>query len=143
MNLENAWRRQSPRPFFFCWQAHFAAFNPLEKRSRQFALTWVALAMNGAEVKELVAEGIPFFVLGKDVLQRDGKLTQAGRFGPGILFVLVHQLREKPGTAVRTLVKTGQQLFAEDAAECFELIGWHGVARVEIHGFAFGRFLRG
>ena len=141
MNLENAWRRQSPRPFFFCWQAHFAAFNPLEKRSRQFALTWVALAMNGAEVKELVAERVPFLVLGKEVLQRDSKLTQTGRFGPGILFV--NRLGEKAGTAARTLVKTGQQLIAEDAAECFELIGWHGVARVEIHGFAFGRFLKG
>ena len=69
MNLENAWRRQSPR-FCVLPRSHsdVSALDPLEKRSRQFALTWVALAMDGAEVKELVAERVPFLVLGKEVL---------------------------------------------------------------------------
>ena len=45
----------------------------------------MALAMDGAEVKELVAERVPFLVLGKEVLERDSKLAQTRRFGPGIL----------------------------------------------------------
>ena len=47
--------------------------------------------MDGAKVKELVTKRVSLFVLGKDVLERDRKLTQTGCFGPGIPLLLVDQ----------------------------------------------------
>ena len=68
----------------------------------------MALAMDRAKVKELVAERISLFVLGKNVLERDRKLTQTRRLGPGLFVFLINQLREEPRTPPRAFVETSQ-----------------------------------
>ncbi|MGA3047339.1 MAG: hypothetical protein ABSD67_11985 [Terracidiphilus sp.] len=42
--------------------------------------------MDSAQAKELVTQRIRFLLLGKDILQRQGQLTQALRFRPRIMF---------------------------------------------------------
>jgi hypothetical protein len=75
--------------------SHFPALDPLQKRPRQLALAGMALSVNRAQVKELVAERVPLSLPGKNVLQRNRQLAQPRSLGPAAFFtVLAYVFRE-------------------------------------------------
>src|SRR5208337_3883932 len=87
MHAESPWF-----PLLSRLHAHFAPLDPLQKRPRQLPLAGMVFAMHRAEVKKLITQRIPLFVLVQNPLQRHGQLSQPRRLRPEILFFLAAPL---------------------------------------------------
>jgi hypothetical protein len=109
-----------------------APFDPLEKGSRQLPFAGMALSVDRAEIEELVAERIPFFVLGKDALQGKSQFAQSSRFRPGAAFALFQQfdVGKQPPPAAGALIQAGHQLLAKNLRQRIQLTGLRFIAWV-------------
>src|ERR1035437_1179594 len=86
-------REESPRSaLLFRFSAYLAPLDSLQKRPRQLPFAGVALAMYRAQVKKLVAQSIPFFLLRQNRLQRQRQLAQPRRLRPGTVLLLASQM---------------------------------------------------
>ena len=85
-------RCRTDLPWRFFRRAHFAAFDSFQKRTCKFALTRMAFAMDGTQVKKLVTKCVPFLLLSEDSLKRDSKFAQARCLWPRSLVFPVNQL---------------------------------------------------
>jgi hypothetical protein len=66
-------REELPRlSLLLSWRADVAALNTLKECARQFAFAGVAFAVDGAQVKEFIAERVALFQLRKDGLHGNG-----------------------------------------------------------------------
>src|ERR1017187_7216825 len=85
-------RAVSPRSALrFRLRSHFALLDPFQKRPRQFPLSGMALAMDGAQVEKLIAQRILPLLLQEDSLQRQSQLAQPLRLGPRMIVSLAPQ----------------------------------------------------
>jgi hypothetical protein len=93
----------------------------------------MALAVNRTQIKELVAQRIPLFLLRQNARQRNGKLAQPGRLRPGAGFALIAQernVRKQPLASTGALVEASHQLFAEGLLQHLQLAGFYLIARI-------------
>src|ERR1035437_6029613 len=73
----------------FRLRAHVPSLDALQKGPRQLPFSGVALAVDRAQVEELVAQRIPLFLLGKNALQRQRQLAQPRSLRPAAAFALI------------------------------------------------------
>ena len=65
-----------PRPALrFRLRSHLSTFDALKKGPCKLPFARMALAVNRAEIEELVTERVPFLVLGKSALQGKSQLA--------------------------------------------------------------------
>ena len=85
----------------------FAALDPLQKSSREFALTRVGFGVDGAKVEEFVAESALLLMLSADVSQSQSEIAKTLCFRPAFGIVIEwSEFEEEAFPSARALFQT-------------------------------------
>jgi hypothetical protein len=105
---------ESPRFSLLGWGTDSTIQDPVEEGAGELSFAWIAFAVDGTEVEELVAERAWFFLLGEDSLQRDRQFTELRSLRPfGFRAAFAYRLAKQTTAASGTLFEASKELIAK------------------------------